>query len=142
MKRKERKFNFKAKEIKILSQLFAYLIFIIVVFNGCMTSHKLLGITGGSGDIVTISDIEFNKLWGISIDVLTEAGISIIAKNSQSKPAVIEGVGKGVGNVKLEILSLSSTSHRLTIWTSAGFLKDAEERSFNQHILKEIQIRK
>jgi hypothetical protein len=115
---------------------------IVLILGACAYSQSRLGESGGTGKDIVVSGRDPGSVLQIGRAVLEENGCAVTSVEEHSNMAVLYCRGSKVGNGKLEIESLSRSSHRVTMWNSRpGMSTESEEISFVEHVLQVIKTK-
>jgi len=115
---------------------------IVLMLGACAYSQSRLGESGGTGMDIVVSGRDPASMFQIGRAVLEESGCAVTKVEEHNNLAVLYCHGSQVGNGKLEIESLSRSSHRLTMWNSMpGMSMKSKEISFVDRVLQTIKTK-
>jgi hypothetical protein len=113
---------------------------VVLLLGACAYSQSRLGESGGTGMDLVVSGRDPAGMFQIGKAALEESGCAVTKVEEHNNLAVLYCHGSKVGNGKLEIESLTRSSHRLTMWNSMpGMSTGTKEISFVDQVLQTIK---
>jgi hypothetical protein len=113
---------------------------IVLMLGACAYSQSRLGESGGTGMDIVVSGKDPAGMFQLGKAVLEESGCAVTKVEEHNNLAVLYCHGSKVGNGKLEIESLTRSSHRLTMWNSMpGMSMGGKEISYVDQVLQTIK---
>jgi hypothetical protein len=114
---------------------------IVLMLGACAPySQSRLGESGGTGMEIVVNGKDPASMFQIGKAALEESGCVVTKVEEHNNLAVLYCHGSKVGNGKLEIESLTRSSHRLTMWNSMpGMSTGSKEISYVDQVLQTIK---